>query len=173
MNTGALLVVLVGGVSGAAIARVVRLPMWALTGSIVGSAVAHALFGGPSSVPGWWSLLGQLLVGAVVGSTIVRGLFREFNRVLLPGTLAVVSIIGLGIALGVGIARVGGVDEVSAVFGMVPGGVGEMVAAATALRADSALVAGMHTARLIIVLSSVPLLLRLVERWGPDDEQRG
>lgn len=161
-------VLLAGAALGAAVARLVRLPMWPLIGAIVGAALAHAAIGGPTTVPAWWSILGQVLVGAVVGSTIARGVFREFGKVLLPGSLAVVTIVGVGVACGFGITATGGVDDVTAVFGMVPGGVGEMVAAATALGADSAVVAGMHVTRLVIVLSALPWLVRWARRMAKD-----
>lgn len=53
---------------------------------------------------------------------------------------------------------------------MVPGGVGEMVAPATALDADSAVVAGMHVVRLLVVVSVTPLLVRWAGRWQDPPE---
>jgi uncharacterized protein len=50
-------------------------------------------------------------------------------------------------------------------LGSVPGGVGEMVAVAAGLHADSALVAAMHLVRLVVVLLSLPLLRRWARGW--------
>ena len=164
MSAGAVAVLLLGGALGAGVGRLVRLPMWPLTGALVGGAVVHTAVGGEMSVPTWWSIVAQVLVGAAVGATIVPGIGRQFRAVLLPGLLAVASIIGVGVLCGLLIAATGRVSQVVAVFGMVPGGVGEMVAAATALNADSAVVAGMHVLRLVAVLSMLPVLVR-VARW--------
>jgi uncharacterized protein len=166
VSAGAVVVLLLGGALGAVGGRLLRLPLWPLTGALLGGALVHAAVGGSMTVPSWWSLLAQLLVGTAVGATIVPGLFQQFRAVLLPGLLAVVSIIGIGILCGLAIGAGGRVSDVVAVFGMVPGGVGEMVAAATALHADSAVVAGMHVTRLVLVLSMLPLLLRLADRLG-------
>lgn len=169
-----LLAVVSGALVGASLARLARLPFWPLTGAIVGAALAHVVVGGDVSFPSWWSITAQILVGAAVGSSVAPGLFREFRMILAPGTLAVVSIISTGIAFGLAIAWLGLADPVTAVFGMVPGGVGEMVAAATVSEADPALVAGMHVVRLLVVLLSLPLLVRFAQwialkRRGPGE----
>jgi len=160
------ILLLASGGLGAAAGRVVRLPMWPLTGSIVGAAVMHVLLSGSSSAPSWWGVLAQVLVGAAVGAGIAPGVAREFAAVLVPGVLCVVAIIGVGIGCGLALSAAGQVAPVVAVFGMVPGGVGEMVAAATSLHADSALVAGMHVARLLVVLWTLPWLVRLARFWS-------
>jgi uncharacterized membrane protein AbrB (regulator of aidB expression) len=53
---------------------------------------------------------------------------------------------------------------VEAVFGMVPGGVGEMVAAVASMGGDSALVAGIHLVRLLVVVSVMGQLARWFQR---------
>lgn len=161
---------LAAGAAGAAVGRLVRLPFWPLTGSLLGVAGMNLASGGALAVPGWWSVLAQVLVGSAVGATIVPGVFRDFRSVLVPGVLAVVAILGVGVVTGLLLAAVVEVDPVAAVFGTVPGGVGEMVAAATALQADSALVAGMHVIRLLVVLWSLPWLVRWARRWSTPNE---
>ena len=152
---------------GAAAAKLIRLPVWPLTGSIIGAAVVHLLAGGVWSVPRWWTVLAQVLVGTAVGAGVGRQVFKDFRRVALPGTLAVVAIVAVGVGSGVLMAVAGLADPDTAVLGMVPGGVGEMVAAAAALGADSPLVAAMHLARLLAILSVLPLLVRWMRRRRP------
>lgn len=72
----------------------------------------------------------------------------------------------MGLLGGLLVAATATVDTATAVLGLVPGGAGEMVAAAAVLGADSAVVALMATVRLVLVLATVPLLLRLVVRLG-------
>ena len=59
-----------------------------------------------------------------------------------------------------------GLGLVESVFGMVPGGVGEMVAAVASIDGDSALVAGMHLVRLVVVVSVMGSLVRWFRRRG-------
>jgi uncharacterized membrane protein AbrB (regulator of aidB expression) len=78
--------------------------------------------------------------------------------------VAVLATVGAGIALGLALWWGNGVGLVEAVFGMVPGGVGEMVAAVASMGGDSALVAGIHLVRLLVVVSVVGWLVRRFQR---------
>jgi uncharacterized protein len=164
--TGGVAVLLLGGAAGAALARPLRLPFWPLTGSIGGAAAVRLVSGGHVAVPAVGQAAAQVLVGTVVGVAVAPGVLREFRAVLLPGLPAVLAILGFGVGWGLLMGGNGAVDETAAVFGTVPGGVGEMMAAATAARADTAVVAAMHLVRLIVVLSCLPLLVRCARVFG-------
>lgn len=164
-----LLGLLASGAAGAALARLLRLPMWPMTGAIAGSAVFHVAAGGQTVLPRWWTLAAQVAVGIAVGSRLGPTVLRDFRAVLLPGALAVVAIIAAGVGLGLALFAIGPVGLVESVFGMVPGGVGEMVAAVDAMDGDSALVAAMHLARLLIVLSILPVIGRWLRRRAAPD----
>ena len=167
---GALL--LVSGAIGAWLGKRVRLPMWPLTGAIASGLVLSATMPGLLSVPQGWRVVAQVLVGTAVGAGIQRGVVPEFKAILGPGLLAVVTIIAVGAAGGVLVSTTGHVDAVSGILGMVPGGVGEMVASAAALDGDVALVAGMHVLRLVISLAALPLIIRCVGALVGEPEQR-
>lgn len=160
--TPTLLLLFAGGGAGAWVGRRLRLPMWPLTGAVLGAVLLGLLLPGAVSVPSGWRLVAQVLVGAAVGAGIEPEVLEEFRAVLVPGLLAVVSIVAVGVGTGLLIAASGHVDHVSAVLGMIPGGVGEMVASATALDADVPVVAGMHVVRLVVSLAALPLVTRLV-----------
>jgi membrane AbrB-like protein len=160
-----LLLLVALGVGGAAVGRALHLPMWPLTGAILGAATVHLLGLGAMSTPPWLSLAGQLLVGCAVGSAVGRNLFRTFAWVTAPGALVVAALVGTGLAIGAAISAAGLAERAVAVLGSIPAGVGEMVAVAAGLGADSALVAAMHMVRLFAVLLTVPLLLRWGRRW--------
>lgn len=166
--TVSLVWLLLGGAAGAALARPLRLPFWPLTGSIAGAAAVSLTSGGDIVVPAVWQTTAQVLVGTLVGLSVAPGVLRDFRTVLLPGLLAVVAILGFGVAWGLVVGHSGKAGLPAAVFGMVPGGVGEMMAAASAVHADTAVVAAMHLVRLLVVLSCLPLLIRCArafERW--------
>ncbi|MGH3384161.1 MAG: AbrB family transcriptional regulator [Nocardioidaceae bacterium] len=172
MSPGEMTLLLASGAAGAAVGRLLRLPMWPMTGALAGAALMHVLVGGHFVAPGWWSVLAQVLVGTAVGATVAPNLLREFRSVLVPGAVAVLAIVGIGVGCGLAIGALHLLDPTVAVFGTVPGGVGEMVAAATALDVDSALVAAMHTVRLLAVLWLLPVLVRWARHWpaGGDDD---
>ncbi|WP_404287392.1 AbrB family transcriptional regulator [Glutamicibacter arilaitensis] len=161
----ALLLLLGGGVVGAVAARLLKLPMWPITGSIVGSAAAALIFSVTAAVPSIFGFFAQVLIGTAVGAAILPGFLKQLRRLLLPA----VVIAGLLISVGIGGAclaiMTGMLEPRVALLGLVPGGVGEMVAASTALNADSALVAGLHILRLLASLWTLPLLIRWANTW--------
>jgi uncharacterized protein len=140
----------------------------AADGALVGAAAVHLATGSSVQLPTTWQVGAQVLVGTAVGATVAPDLLRQFGAVLVPGVVAVVALIGVGVGCGLAMGAAGVLDPTVAAFGMVPGGVGEMVAAAQALQADSALVAGLHVVRLLVVLWSLPLLVRWVTRTFGD-----
>lgn len=166
MSIPILVGLLVSGAIGAAAGRVLRLPMWPLTGAILGSAAFHLTIGGGGDLPWWWTFAAQVAVGSAVGSRLGPTVLQDFRAILLPGVTAVLVIIPAGIGLGLAIWSTGRAGLVESVFGMVPGGVGEMVAAVTSLRGDSALVAGMHLVRLLVALTALHFAVRWLRGGG-------
>lgn len=172
----ALILLVVSSGAGAWLGKRLRLPMWPLTGAILGGLVPTLLWPSSIDVPASWRIAAQVLVGTAVGAGIEAGVMREFLRVAVPGVLAVVSIIGVGVAGGLLVGGTGHLDHLSAMLGMIPGGVGEMVASATSLHADVPVVAGMHVVRLVTSLAALPLVLRTVARLtrteiAPNDDE--
>ncbi len=148
---------------GAVIAWLLRFPMWAMTGPLIGAAAGQLLADGAVHAHPALSVCAQVLIGAAVGSRLGRGVLRDLKGVVLPGLLVVIVIVIGGLSLGAMISFVGVVDPITAMFGSAPGGVGEMVAAAAALEGDPAVVAAMHMSRILVVL----LLVRAVARRLP------
>jgi uncharacterized protein len=166
MSAGVLLAVLAGGSAGAALGRLLRLPMWPLTGALAGAATVHLAVGGGNVLPTWCVFLAQVLVGSTVGARLGPGVLGSFRAVMVPGVIAVLVTMVVGVGLGLALWSANGIGLVEAVFGMVPGGVGEMVAAVASLNGDSALVAGMHLVRIFVVVTLMGLLVRWHRRRG-------
>jgi hypothetical protein len=156
--------VLAVAVLGAAAARWLRAPMWPFTGAVVAVAIAAALLPLRVVLPGWWPLLAQILVGTAVGGRLGRSILADFRSVLVPGVAVVVTVIPLGVVLGLMVHAWTGLPALDTVFGLVPGGVGEMVAATAGLGGNSALVAGMHLVRLLAVVWTVHAMVAYVRR---------
>jgi uncharacterized protein len=159
VSTGALLLLVGGGVLGALAGRVLRLPLWPLTGAIVGAGAVELAVGTTGPFPASAVFAAQVLVGSTVGARLGPTVLQEFRLVVVPGVVAVVVTVVVGIALGVALWATRPVGLVEAAFGMVPGGVGEMVAAVTSLGGDSALVAGMHLIRILVVVTVMGALV--------------
>jgi uncharacterized protein len=155
-----------GGAAGAALGRLIRMPLWPLTGAILGAGAVHLFSGLEVLVPQWWTFTAQILVGTAVGSRVKLDELRKIRGLILPASIAVVSIVVAGVAVGLGIGQLGIVESVVAALGTIPGGGGEMVAAATSLHADSSVVAGMHVLRVLVVLTVLPVAVAWLVRRG-------
>lgn len=166
MSFAVLVAILAGGSAGAAVGRLLRFPVWPLTGALVGAGAVHLSVGGGGALPSWCVFVAQVLVGSAVGASVGPTVLREFRVVMAPGLVAVVVTVGAGIGLGFVLWSINGVSLVEAVFGMVPGGVGEMVAAVASLDGNGALVAGMHLVRLLVVVTFTQAAVRWLQRRG-------
>lgn len=171
-------VLLAVGVAGAWAGVRLRLPFGALLGALVAVAVLQIATGDAFALHGNWQLAAQVLIGTAVGSQVGRGLLGDLRAALAPTAVAVAGIVGTGLLLGLALGWLGVLDRRDALFGLLPGGVGEMTAAVTALGGDGPLVAGIHLIRLLVVLSLLPVFARLLLRRGrdgrrPPEEQDG
>lgn len=172
-----LLILIASGALGAALAGMIKLPMWPITGAILGSATANLLLSAEVDMPGWLSFIAQVLVGTAVGASVLPGFVKQVGKLLVPAIVVVLSLVVLAVSASVLLSYLGLIAPSESLLGMIPGGVGEMVAASAALGADSALVAGVHLIRLLLIIWTLPLLVRWASGWkrpgeteGPDDE---
>ena len=175
MSPVVLAALLAGGALGALLGRFLHLPLWPLTGALVGAGGVQLIVGNGAPFPAWGVFIAQVLVGSTVGARLGPTVLQEFRLVLVPGVVAVVATVVAGIGLGVAVGSIFPVGLIEAVFGMVPGGVGEMVSAVASLGGDSALVAGMHIIRLLVVVTVLGALVRWFRRreGGASSEGEG
>ena len=171
------IVVLAVGALGGLLGSAIRIPGGSMLGAMAAVGAMQLTATSPLQIGAGWAIFGQLLVGAVIGSTLDRRMIKSFRTVLLPGLFAIVTMVVSGVLIGVSIALLGFAEPLTALFGMAPGGFSEMTAAAVALGASAPLVASMHLVRTTAVLVLLPLILRpmsrrAVERDADTDEAR-
>jgi membrane AbrB-like protein len=167
------LVVLAVGLAGGLAGRALRVPGGSLLGAMVAVGALQLSSATTLQISPAWALLGQILVGSVIGSTIDRQMLRSFRRVLVPASIAVAATVLSGVLIGVTFAMLGFAAPLTALFGLAPGGFAEMTAAAVALGASGPLVATMHLVRVVAVIVLLPVILRMIARWGAGrDEAR-
>jgi membrane AbrB-like protein len=175
--TADLLILLASGAVGAVLGALVRLPMWPITGALLGSAVANVLLATTVTMPAGLSFFAQVLVGTAVGASVLPGFLTQLRTLLLPALAVTVTLVAAGLSAAMLMSGLGLVGARESLLGMIPGGVGEMVAASAALGADSALVAGMHVIRLLVTLWMLPVLVRWAMSWrrpeGPEAHATG
>lgn len=160
-----LIALLASGGLGAIAGYLLRLPMWPITGALVGSAVVNITVQSTTPLPAALSFIAQVLVGTAVGSTVLPGFAKQVRRMLVPVLVVVLALVGAGLSFAAILSTLGVLDAPEAFLGLIPGGVGEMVSAASGVGADGALIAGIHVVRLLVSLWTLPLLIRWAGRW--------
>jgi len=163
-NSLLLCIALLASGTTALLFKKIRLPLWPLTGGLVGAAAGQLSIGSYIVVPEALALTGQLIIGTAIGCTITPEVLRQFGRFLVPGLLIVTVVIGAGILFGWVFMVTGLLPPVESFLSLLPGGVGEMVAASVALEADSSIVVGAHMVRLLSVIWSLPIFLWAAEK---------
>lgn len=139
---------------------------WML-GPLTLCAAASVTFDLHIGTPGWLGQLGQWLIGCALGCHFDRAFFRSapafLARVVMFTLLAMVATALLGTALG----WLAGIEAVSLMLGMMPGGITELCLTAEALHLSVALVTALQALRLFMVMFLAEPLYRLWMRRSP------
>ncbi|MBM7094448.1 AbrB family transcriptional regulator [Bacillus sp. H-16] len=147
------------GVTGGFVFAILALPLpWvlgALTFVLVwqGFTKRKALFPDPLKNTGF------LTLGIYFGLYFTAATFITVGPYILPYVAATVILIMVSIAAAIFVSKRIKVDEITSVFGSIPGGLTEMAIASEALKANSSLVIIFQTVRLLTVLFIVPVVI--------------
>lgn len=121
-----------------------------------------ALFRGPMSVPAQARPPMTAMIGAMIGSAFHAGMFEHWAEWAVP-LLGLVAFLAVsGTASYFYFRHVAGFDHATAYFSGMPGGVVEMVILGGERGGDERMIALVHSARIFLVVSAIPLILALV-----------
>lgn len=154
-----LVFVVLTGVVGVLLARLVRFPSGTLLGPLfVAAAVSVGGWLGTPGVPAPVEAVAFALVGLQVGLRFTRASLRQVGR-LLPLAVGMVGLVVAGCAgFGMVLARVAGVPMLDAYLATTPGGLYAVLATAASSGADVTFVLAVQVIRLVLVLASAPLI---------------
>lgn len=143
---------------GAALFVRLGMPLAPILGSLAGAALVANLV---APMPRGRELrrFSQLFVGSSIGVLLSPEILGELVG-LLPVMVGVALASNLlGLAIAAPIARMAGIDRLSGLLSCLPAGMAEMATLARDLDRDEQSVAIIHTLRVIIVLTLIPLWL--------------
>lgn len=118
--------------------------------------------------PNYLKNTGLIILGMTFGLHFTIETIQIIGPYLLPYVLLTFLLILVSITNSIIAARFIDVDQVTSVFGSIPGGLTEMVIASESLQANTAYVMVFQTLRLIIVLFTVPFIILYVFSSGSD-----
>ncbi|KHF38192.1 AbrB family transcriptional regulator [Halalkalibacter okhensis] len=159
MNTGStlrLLETFLIGILGGFLFHLANLPLpW-----VLGSLTFVMLWQGFTNRKAYWPSFvknsGLIVLGMYFGMYFTLQTFSTIGPYFLSYIVLTVCLIGASIFISTVITRWINVDQITSVFGSIPGGLTEMVIASESLEARSSLVVIFQTVRLITVLFVVP-----------------
>jgi membrane AbrB-like protein len=157
-------ILLAGGIPLAAAFLAWKVPAAEILAGIVFTAVANPLFVHLESIPTEWQVFSMWIIGTAIGAQMTREAMRSIREFLVMSLVLTVVLIGIGLVLGWLLFRTTSLDLMTALIGSCPGALEAMIILAGAMGADAPMVAAMHTARLVIVMVVLPLLVRRAVR---------
>ena len=143
--------VLVIGLAGVTVARLLRLNNPWMIGALAGAGVAAAsgLFVGRLPPPLYW--FGQFLIGISIGSRFKRAVVLRLPRVFFSSMVFVLILAALLFGYAALLSSLTGLDLASATLAASPGGLAEMAITAQTLHLSVGLVTGFHVVRAFVV----------------------
>jgi membrane AbrB-like protein len=130
-----------------------------LAGLLV-AAVCNPLFLHIEEFPPLWQLFSVWIVGTAIGAQMNRDSLRAIKKYAFACTVLVLALASLGLLLGWILYKTTHMGILTALIGTCPTGMDAMVILAAEMHTNVPLVAAMHSARVIIVMIIVPLLIR-------------
>jgi len=157
-----------GTVAIAFVAAVAAMRLRVPAGMLIGPMVVSAVLSGSGAftvaVPVWMGALAFVVLGAVIGVRF-HSIRREGLRQMLVAALAsFVAAAAVAVAVSFAVAWLLGASVGAMFLGYAPGGLDAMIAMSFLLGFDVALVALLHTARMIILGFATPLVLPVFDR---------
>lgn len=156
----ALILTLVAATGGAALGNRLRIPAGTMVGAMVLAAPVNVVVGG-FHVPAIVRTAIMIGVGLMVGLLVQRDAMRSLRRVALPALLTATGLILSGIAIAQMTTALGVAPD-GVVYATAPGALSVLAIAAVEHGGDAPAVVLFHVVRLVLVLLSLPFLVRLL-----------
>jgi membrane AbrB-like protein len=158
---------LVGGAAGAAVLTLLSVPAGVIVGAVLGSAVMNGCRpSGPLGRP--FVVTGLVLLGCAAGARMSSDSVRTLAGAAVPLVTSTLLLLLLDVGLALLLHRRYGIDRVTALYACAPGGLSEVLLAAEAAGARTAIVMTVHVVRvLVVVVVALPLLVLLLAPGSP------
>ncbi|MDR1315910.1 MAG: AbrB family transcriptional regulator [Spirochaetales bacterium] len=153
---------LAGGLVTAHFFRKWKIPAAEIMAGILVAAISNPLFLHLDTYPWIWRPFASWIIGTTIGCQITRSSLRAIRHFIpVCGILTLLLVIA-GILLGCLLSLTTSLDLVTALLGACPGGIDAMVLLAGEMHASAPLVATMHTIRQILIMLTMPFLIRKI-----------
>lgn len=142
-----------------------RLPNAFMFGPLLATIALTVVEVNLSSLPGWLSGLGQLLLGCALGSRFERTYLSSMARYVTAVLASILFAIALAAAGAFVLAWLSGLPVATMVLATAPGGIAEMCIMAKVLQLGVPLVTAAHVTRVIVLITTTAPVFRLMRRF--------
>ena len=157
-----LLLYAVAGLLGGLLALRTGIPAAPLAGALLGAGCLSIF--SPAALAQWptgtRSML-EIAIGTVIGTALTSGALSELRSLWRPALLITLTLILVGVVVGLWSSRLLGIDPLTSLLGAAPGGISGMSLVGAEFGVGAA-VAVLHAVRLITVLLVMPLVVKLI-----------
>ncbi|MDR1626896.1 MAG: AbrB family transcriptional regulator [Spirochaetia bacterium] len=153
---------LAGSLCAAYFFRKWKVPAAEIMAGILVAAIGNPLFLRLETYPAIWRPLASWIIGAAIGCQITRSSLRAIRHFIPVCGVLTLLLVAAGILLGCLLSVTTSLDIVTALLGACPGGIDAMVLLAGEMHASAPLVATMHTIRQILIMLTMPFLIRRI-----------
>lgn len=133
------------------------------------STAAIAILVADVIVPTWLRFAILVLMGSAIGCQVDRESLRAIRRLLVSATIASLAIMAVGVLAAL-LLRVLDLAPHGDMLATSPGALSAVVAASLENDYDTPTIAVFHIVRLMLIVASVPLLIRLIARPTTTDD---
>lgn len=152
------------GLVGVVLAKLVKLPAYALVGPMLLSAVIHAAGITHSRPPVWLVAAAQVVVGSMVGARFDGVAPKLVLQAMGLAIIATIILLGIATLFGGLVQETLGIPFAAALLAFAPGGLAEMSLIALSLDVDAAYVSSHHIVRIFLIVVAAPIVFRLLSR---------
>ena len=150
------------------LARLLRLPAWALLGPMLVLSALHAGAGLPIQLPRWLLAVAYALLGWHIGLGFRRDALLHAWRALPVVAAAALALMAFCGGLAWLLTQLAHVDALTAYLATSPGGLDSVaIIAASAPQVDLPFVLALQSVRLLFVIGLAPVLTQMVVRHSP------
>ncbi|WP_280770981.1 AbrB family transcriptional regulator [Salipaludibacillus daqingensis] len=147
---------------GGVIFFILNLPLPWMLGPLTSVMLWNGLTNRRLLWPSYLKNAGLIVLGMSFGLYFTMATIQAIGPYLIPYVILTFLLIIISIINSLFVSKFIRVDEITSVFGSIPGGLTEMVIASESLQANAAYVMVFQTIRLIVVLFTVPFIILYV-----------
>jgi membrane AbrB-like protein len=161
------------GIPAAYFFRLWKIPAAEIMAGILVAALCNPLFLHIDRNPPLWQLFSIWIIATSMGTQLTREAFRDIRRHLLVCEVLTLLLLTMGFLLGCLLYAATSLDLMTSLLGSSPGGMDAMILLAGDMRANVSLVAVMHTIRQILIMFTMPFLIRRLAKSGKQPRKEG